>query len=181
MSFRLDILKSTLDWAQKLDETTSAVTVRLDDKAQQTGAMAGIFLAAAFGFVKPENISTGSNRGAAILLAGIIIVFLLCLAACLSVTWLRNAPLPLSLTTVSGFNDDLLDLPLKEMTEDRQESYYRDQISLWKRILEQRTGLNRDKAHRLLIAQALLAAGMLEVSVLLFQVVHHMHQLPATH
>ena len=54
MSFALDIIKDTVKLAE--DRYTEAVqsSVRLDDKAQKAVTLAGLFLAAAFGFVKPD-------------------------------------------------------------------------------------------------------------------------------
>src|SRR5580658_748638 len=111
MYFRLEVLKEAVVWAQSLDEAASKITARLEDKAQQSGGMAGLFLAAAFGFVKPEAIAGllhGSNGWTAFLLVNIIVIFLLCLVACLSVLWLRSTPLPLTLSMLTSLNEDLL-------------------------------------------------------------------------
>jgi MFS family permease len=177
MSFRMDLLKEAVTWSQSLDDTSSKITARLEDKAQQTGGMAGLFLAAAFGFVKPESVAGmlhGSNGWAAFLLLNVIVIFLLCLIACLSVLWLRNTPLPLTLPMLTSFNEDLLRLPADRLSEEVQENYYRDRISIWEDILEKRKILNEDKAKRLMIAQTLLAAGMLAVSILLFATIRGM-------
>jgi hypothetical protein len=180
MSFRLEILKDANAWAESLDKTTADLTARLDDKAQQTGGMAGLFLAAAFGFIKPESLAAafhGSNRWAAMLLMAIILIFLLCLAACLSVNWLQKAPVSLSLEAVTSANNDMLHLPPEVLTDQVQENYYRDRLALWKTVLDRRTVVNRHKALRLGIAQGLLALGMLAVSILLLMVIRSM--LPA--
>jgi hypothetical protein len=177
MSFRIDILKEAVAWAQNLDDTTSKITARLDDKAQQTGGMAGLFLAAAFGFIKPESMAatlSGSMRWAAFLLLAIIAILIVCLAACLSVTWLRSTPMPLSLSALTNLNEDVLGLPADVLGDSVQENYYRDRLALWGQTLEMRTRLNRDKAQRLLIAQTLLAGGMLAVSILLVALIRSM-------
>ena len=48
-------MRETVSWAEKLDEMGSKSTIRLDDKSQQTGTVAGVFLAAALSFLKPDT------------------------------------------------------------------------------------------------------------------------------
>ena len=177
MAFRIDVLKETVSWAEKLEDYGVKATVRLDDKAQQTGGLAGLFLAAAFGFVKPDSVaalSPGMRVVAGGMLLAIITVLVLCLAACLSVTWLRNTPMPIGLSTLEGLNEDLRALDESALTERVQENFYSDRLKFWEVILESRRLLNRDKARRLMIAQSLLALGMLLVSALLFSVISSM-------
>ncbi len=90
MSFRLEVLQESVKWAETLYDAANKLSARLEDKAQQSATMAGLFLAAAFGFLKPDNGAlVGSHRLVATLLTFTVVIFLLCLAACLSVTWLR--------------------------------------------------------------------------------------------
>jgi hypothetical protein len=167
--FRLDILGEAVKWAQNLDDVAAKLTIRLDDKAQQTGAMAGIFLAAAFGFLKPETIALiGPHKWAARIFSFAIATFLVCLGTCLSVTWLRLSPVPLSLETLNELNEDVLQLPDDLISESVQQNYYRDRLEVWSEILRTRGRLNKGKAARLKIAQALLALGMTTVAFLLF-------------
>lgn len=177
VSFRLDLLKEAVAWAETSYETASKITARLEDKAQQTGGVAGLFLAAAFGFLKPEKVAGAANMSnglTAFLLINVVVVFLLCLAACLSVFWLQNAPIPLSLPLLMGMNDDLLRLPADRLDDEVQENYYRDRLKVWQNLLDERTDLNKDKARKLGIAQTLLAIGMLGASVLLFASIRSM-------
>jgi hypothetical protein len=88
MSFKLDILAAAVERADQLDDISSHVSGKLEEKAQQTGGIAGLFLAAAFGFLKPDDLSkflTANGRPFGYLLIATIVVFLACLAACLSV------------------------------------------------------------------------------------------------
>jgi hypothetical protein len=173
MSFRLEVLQESVKWAETLYDAANKLSARLEDKAQQSATMAGLFLAAAFGFLKPDNGAlVGSHRLVATLLTFTVVIFLLCLAACLSVTWLRPAPMPLNLQVLRTLNEDLLQFPEDKMTEAMKENYLRDRLSVWAGILDNRAAVNRDKAFRLKIAQALLAIGMLTVGILLFFVIH---------
>ncbi len=173
MSFRLEMLQESVKWAETLYDAANKLSARLEDKAQQSATMAGLFLAAAFGFLKPDNSAlAGSHRLVAALLTFTVVIFLLCLAGCLSVTWLRPAPMPMNLQVLRALNEDLLQFPEHKMTDSMKENYLRDRLSIWAAILDNRATVNRDKAFRLKIAQALLAIGMLTVGILLFFVIH---------
>jgi hypothetical protein len=170
MSFKLDILAATVERAAQLDDVSSRVSGKLEEKAQQTGGMAGLFLAAAFGFLKPDDLTkflVANGRPFGYLLISTIVVFLACLAACLSVTWLKKTPTPLGLATISSLNDDLLRLSDDEVSEDVEKNYFSDQLRLWESIISSRRELNRQKARRLLCAQSLLASGMFLIAILL--------------
>ncbi len=170
MSFKLDILAATVERAEKFDDICSSVGRKLEEKAQQTGGMAGLFLAAAFGFLKPDDLSkvlVANGRSAGYLLIATIVIFLACLAACLSVSWLRKAPTPVTLATLSSLNNDLLQLGDEELSEEVRKRYFLDQLHLWESIISIRQQMNRQKAIRLLCAQSLLASGMFLIAILL--------------
>jgi len=172
MSFRFDVLKESVEWAECLYEVAQKLNIRLEDKAQQTSTMAGLFLAAAFGFLKPDNaVLFGSHRWVTGLMTFAVVVFLLCLGCCLSVTWLRFGPMPLGLDVVRQVNNDLLTRSEEELTDRYKENYLRDRLDLWDHVINDRTRMNKDKADRLRIAQVLLAVGMFTVGILLFIVI----------
>jgi hypothetical protein len=54
MSFTVEVIKDTVRLAEGRDAEAVQASARLDDKAQKTVTLAGLFLAAAFGFVKPD-------------------------------------------------------------------------------------------------------------------------------
>jgi len=172
MGFRFDVLKESVEWAEGLYEVAQKLSIRLEDKAQQTSTMAGLFLAAAFGFLKPDNaVLIGSHRWVTGLMTFAVVMFLLCLGCCLSVTWLRPGPMPLGLKVLSEVNEDLLKRSEEELTDRYKENYLRDRLNLWDDIINKRTRVNEDKALRLRIAQTLLAVGMSTVGILLFIVI----------
>ena len=55
MGFLEDALKDTIKAAADTYKENGRVAALLDDKAQKAGGLAGVFLAAAFGFVKPAE------------------------------------------------------------------------------------------------------------------------------
>ena len=174
MSFKLEILRESVSWAEKLEDYGAKTTARLDDKAQQTGGLAGLFLAAAFGFLKPDNfavLSFHAKRWAAGMLLLIIALLLGCLGACLSVTWLRWTPMPISLSVLQKLTEDLIRVEDDKLTDSVQQNVYHDRLRIWATVLESRQNFNARKAKRLRIAQTLLAGAMLSSSMLLFLVV----------
>lgn len=169
MSFKLDIAAAAVERADQLDEISSRMGVKLDEKAQQTGAVAGLFLAAAFGFLKPDDLTKFLSFNGHIVgywLIGTITIFLMCLAACLSVAWRTKTPAPLSLQSLSSLNDPLLRSD-EVLSEDVQKNYFLDQLRIWEDIIASRNDINRKKGRRLLVAQYLLATGMFSIAVLL--------------
>ena len=174
MGFRLDILQHTDEWAEKLEEYGVRATVRLDDKAQQTGGLAGIFLAAAFGFMKPETFAYFGPRARFFvtgMLFFVISVLVVCVGACLTVTWLQSVPMPMSLSICRRLNSGILDLAAEDLTNRVQENYYNDRMTLWKDTLDARLDINIVKARRLRVAQGLLATGIALSAALLLVVV----------
>jgi hypothetical protein len=176
MDFRPDALKATVQLAADAYKDNARIAAVLDDKAQKTGGLAGIFLAAAFGFVKPGNLASflvdaGIYSGVLLVLTAASLLF--CLCACLAVMWVRGAPQPLAPALMNDLNRDLMLLPAAEVTDQVQANYYRDVIQLWGRVLESQTRMNRTKGGRLLLAQVLLGIGMIIVAGLLFSLIQH--------
>ena len=179
--FRLQLLQETVTWAEKLEEYGVRATVRLDDKAQQTGGLAGIFLAAAFGFMKPDSFALLGPRlrtFATVMLLVIVSVLVMCIGACLSVSWLRTVPIPIALSVAMKLNDTLLNLKTGQMTSEVQENYYHDRLRLWQDTLDARSAINKLKAWRLRAAQVFLAAGIVLSASLLVVVVSSFTHLP---
>lgn len=164
-------MKQTLAWAEKLDEMGSKATIRLDDKSQQTGTVAGVFLAAALSFLKPDSLSGVGPHGrrfAGVLLLTGVVVLVCCVATCLSVTWLRFVPVPVTLDVMSAVSEDLAAHAESEIDTDVKIATYRELLGIWRPILQERILLNKVKARRLGLAQGLLATGIFVISVLLF-------------
>jgi hypothetical protein len=174
MSFTVDVIKDTVRLAEDRYADARQASASLDDKAQKTVTLAGLFLAAAFGFVKPD--AAGSFLNILGIYSGImtvitIVVFLASLAVCLSVMWVRSVPQALAIPILDELNGDLTCLPPNELTEQVQENYYKDLLALWGPIIERQIAVNAVKARRLRIAQALLGCGMLSVAALLFSLI----------
>ena len=61
MAFQLEVLKGSLQNVLDTYNDNVQSARQLDDKAQKTGAFAGIFVAASFGYLKPNDISSLMN------------------------------------------------------------------------------------------------------------------------
>jgi hypothetical protein len=55
---KIDILDDLLKTAERDFDAAVKHAASIDDKARKTSGLAGLFLAAAFGFVKPESLAT---------------------------------------------------------------------------------------------------------------------------
>jgi hypothetical protein len=176
MSFQEDGTKEAVKSAFEIYKDNVRISALLDDKAQKTGGLAGLFLAAAFGFVKTNSTdvfdSVYGHRSGLLVIAAIIL-FISCLAACLSVMWIRGAPLPLGLAALRKMLMDLSLLPEEEITNQVRSNFYLEQLSVWEKILSLQRAINQTKGKRLFLAQILVGAGMMFVAVLLIGVIVH--------
>ena len=170
MNFRTETLKAMVQTGSETYKEGVRVSTLLDDKAQKTGAIAGLFLVAALGFLKPSDIrSLVESVGllGTVFLTCEVIVLVTCLSICLSVMWLRGIPLPVNLSSQIYLTEDLFKLPDDQITEDHQRAFYYDQIEIWKSVLDKQGAVNQSKARRLFLAQLSLALSVLLTAVLL--------------
>jgi FtsH-binding integral membrane protein len=174
MSFLEDALKDAVKAAADAYKENGRIAALLDDKAQQTGGLAGIFLAAAFGFVNPSQghaLILSYGRYSEPLVIGSVIFFILCLAVCLSVMWVRATPSPMSANDIRDMISDMALVPEAELTDEVRRNFYMLQLDAWKKILEMQRKSNIRKGRLLFSAQSLVGAGMLFVAVLLIRIV----------
>jgi hypothetical protein len=163
------IYARALDLASDAYKNNVRIAAQLDDKAQKASTVAGLFPAAAFAFLKAGNVGgllAGMGVYAIVIFIATMAVFICCLAACLSVMWIRRMPAPLAPALVNSMNDDLLVLQDEDVTDRMQANHYREQVLLWMPIIDGQITINKDKARRLWLAQVLLGSGMLSVSAL---------------
>ena len=175
MAFQLDILKGALQYVLDTYKDNVQSARQLDDKAQKTGAFAGIFVAASFGYLKPNDIGSLMNaagQGSEIVLFLALTLFLSCVASCLAVMWARRMPAPLLPDVIQTINDDVLKMQPGEVSGAFQQAYIKMQLTIWMPIIEMQTAINRSKGHRVLMAQILLGAGMICVTALVLRIVH---------
>ncbi len=174
MTFFEDNIKDAIKWAGETYKDNARISALLDDKAQKAAGLAGIFLAAAFGFVKTDDVNVFTlvyGNYSKPLLIGSLIFFIFCLVTCLSVMWVRKTPSPLGVPALQHMLLDLAALPEDELTTEVKGNFYREQLDLWLQVLNLQSALNRTKGSRLWLAQVLLGSGMILVAVLLAGVI----------
>jgi hypothetical protein len=172
--FRVECLKAVLQSGADNYKENTRVSTLLDDKAQKTGGMAGIFLAATFGFLSPDKIHALAlklNLEFPILILFTVGVFIACVGACLAVMWVRAAAMPVALESVNQMAQDLLLEREASADPEISELFYHEQIGLWRKILDSQQRGNKLKARLLLWSQGLLGCGMLLVAGILIAIV----------
>lgn len=166
---RLGLLRDALSSCCETFKENTRISALLDDKAQKTGAVAGLFLAAAFGFAKKENIADLFTllgySGVALLAVGVFL-FLSCVFACLRVMWVRSSSGPPAPQEIFDVTQTLLQIG-GGTSEEMRENHLRDQIRAWLSILNVQKSVNESKARRLKAGQWILAIGMVLLSIIL--------------
>ena len=137
----------------------------LETKAQGTVAIAGIFLAGAFAYIR--EISAQTSLGQKLLLVCAIVC--LVTSVCLSVLALevRRVAAPLVAGRVDQLVKDLLAVADDNEFLDRLPDFYSDQAAAWREVNQQSHEANQSKARRVWNAQGFLLAAIILVALLL--------------
>jgi|NGEPerStandDraft_6_1074524.scaffolds.fasta_scaffold05081_1 hypothetical protein len=176
---RLKLLTDALASTVESYKEHARIATLLDNKAQNTGAFAGVFLAAAFAFSRKENIAdvvgfTGYVGVSLLLFCGTL--FLVSLALGLWVMWVRTSKMPPEPRSIYEAVDVILDRA-EEDDPDRRENHLRDQLRPWLEAVDDQKARNRRKGTLLLLAQTGVLAGMIVVLVIVGLVVVHAHSV----
>jgi len=172
-SYREDLLKALVAHGAESYKEVVRVASLLEDKAQKTAALAGVFLAAGFGFIKQENLRVDSPLGGSSTLCLLAVALLLLVATvlvCLWVLWIRRQAAPIPMSEFREYVLELTSLQDAETTEDRQNRSRMDLASQWTAILDQQTATNLKKALRVRAAQCLLTLAILAIATSLLLV-----------
>jgi hypothetical protein len=171
-SFRLEILKSLVDVGSEAYKENVRINSILEDKAQKTVGLAGVFLAAALAFLKIETLSQWPFNRLRILipLAVSIALLVCCVSFCLAVMWVRAISGPPTFISLNQLKNDLWSFS-GDALEQYEESYWGDRATLWQAVINQHMPLLKSKAKRLRVAHVALALAMLVVAFLLFALV----------
>jgi len=167
-AFRLEILKSLLHAGSEGYKENVRINSLLEDKAQKTAGLAGIFLAASLAFIKIDTLSVWPFNRLRILipLALAIILLVCCIGFCLAVLWLRATPNAPGYESLNQLKSDLWPLSPLEL-QNHEERYWQDRVTLWQGAVNQQSSLIKSKAKRLFQGQVTLAAAMAAVAILL--------------
>lgn len=165
--FRLEVQKSLLDQGVERYKENIRINSVLEDKAQKTAGMAGVFLAAALAFIKIDTLSQWPFNRLRILVALAIMIALLVgsIGFCLAVLWVRAIAGPPTFEALNKLKVDLW--TVTSGLEPYEEGYWGDRAQLWQNIVNEQILLIKSKASRLFFGQATLACAMLAAALLL--------------
>lgn len=169
--FRLEILKSLVECGSERYKENIRVNSLLEDKAQKTAGLAGVFLAAALAFIKVDTLSVWPFNRLRILipLAAAVALLVCCIGFCLAVMWVRAIAGPPTFQALDQLKTDLW--TINTGLEPYEEGYWGERAALWQNVVDDQSALINSKAKRLLIGQLTLASAMLAVALLLFSLI----------
>jgi hypothetical protein len=161
---RESLLKTALDAYRDEYEKLAEIWRSIEVKAQGNIAIAGIFIAGAFAFVR-DIIRPSPNCQKHIF---VVALGLLVASVIFSLLALRTRSMlrPPGGEIVSKLVGDLLPLISEKDFEDRMPAFIENQIKGWKQSVEGVRKANEDKASHLWVAQLSLLAAILLVAVL---------------
>lgn len=161
---QLEIPDDLLKTAERNFDSTVKHAGTVEDKAQKTSGLASIFLAVAFGFVKPESLQGLQQQyGNTSLILLFVVLFLLVgsIIACLFAMWQREVPVGgVSLDAHEEVAGLVLQFAAKDINDDLLYFYKTNQLDIWRSATEERFCVNKRKARLVLIAQNIAGAGI---------------------
>jgi hypothetical protein len=148
--FRLEILKSLVEAGSERYKENVRINSLLEDKAQKTAGLAGVFLAAALAFIKIDTLSAWPfNRLRILIPLGVAVVLLVCcIGFCLAVMWVRQIPGPPTFAALNQLKTDLW--PIITGLEPYEARYWGDRSVLWQNVVDEQSSLIDSKAKRVL-------------------------------
>jgi hypothetical protein len=166
---QLEILDHLLKTAERNFDAAVKHAATVDDKAQKTSGLAGIFLAVAFGFIKPETLVALRQQYGDFslgLLYAVLLLFVASVGLCLRAMWLQRVPTGgVSLASQELSARILLALPEADLDDEMMEAYKDNEIEVWKAAIDERAEANEAKTRLVHFAQRCLAAGIFVAAV----------------
>lgn len=170
---RVELLKDALKACSDEYAELGRTFANLDGKAQATTAIAGIFIAAVFSFIRSDVLQLVATRlgSTGLLLVGLILAALLA-AVVMSLICMRIRRLasPLSSSHLASMVEDMFQWGAPDQDRSVVENHLRDQIRAWRSTLEEHRKANEDKANAVLAAQTFLGLAILGVTLLLMYI-----------
>jgi hypothetical protein len=155
--------------ASDVYKENSRILALLDDKAQKTAGVAGVFLAAAFAFLRRESVEdlkALAGPSGLILLGASIAFFMACIICSGFVMWTRRLQLPPDPAKILDACNYLL-TDSNGPSDEARENHVRDQINSWNRANQVQYEAISDKSKKLLVTQVLLTLAIMAIAILL--------------
>jgi hypothetical protein len=167
---RIKLMETAIAIAAENYRENARVTGVLDDKAQKLAQTAGVFLGAAFAFLKPilGAVATPFDWLDLLLIRSLIGLLLFTILVTLIANLRRRIPAPVRAQTIHELASDLIDLPDDELSPTRRLNHARQISEMWIVILERQEKVNRIKGTIVLIAQISLTLTLALAAFLLF-------------
>ena len=166
---KIDILDDLLKTAERDFDAAVKHAAAIDDKAQKTSGLAGLFLAAAFGFVKPESLATLREQYGLVALGLLYLalsLFVVTVVLCLRAMWLKDVPTSgVSLESQEMSAEFLLQLEDADLDEEMMVAYRSNKIEIWRSTIAERFTANVAKTRLVHWAQRALTGGILVSAV----------------
>jgi hypothetical protein len=158
-----DFYEFALEYAKDEQDRLLDTWKQMDAKAQGTAAIAGLFLAAAFAFVRNTGLAITAQEK---VLLGVSLFALVCsIGASIWVLLLREASSPLSASQVGKMVTDALRMPKEEASE-RYDALLFDTLSVWEVVTESLRSQLESKTRFLRWAQNALLVSTIAVLIL---------------
>jgi hypothetical protein len=164
---KTELLKRLVDVGEVSYRENARIASVLDDKAQRTSTISGVFLAAGFAALKPETLATLSGPVMLTLLSMVVALLMVSVGASLVAMWVRRNPPPLSIADISSIARDVLALPEDRITPEVETRVYLDQGRIWSVCVADQDKVNAAKAQLLKFAQVSLALAILTAGTFL--------------
>ena len=172
---RISLLNQALAASTDIYKDNARILSLLDDKAQKTATLAGLFLAAAFASLRQDSLHSlilVEGSVGKLLLAVVITLLVASVFFGGLVIWaqkLKTPPDPNKLLEACN----LLLKAAEGPTDEQRENHVRDQIKSWNKAPVTQDTVIARKSWRLLTMQILLLLAIVMVSALLAFLIHH--------
>ena len=149
----------------------SDVWKQVDTKAQATATIAGIFMAAAFAFVRNAAFQLTSTEK--VLLSALLVLLLASISVAVRAMLIREVPMPPEPEAVAKMVEELLTQPETEY-EERHASLLADTVNAWIPVNRELRSTVTSKASGVAWAQgALLLAALVMAALIILTVLTH--------
>ena len=159
-----DLLRLALEGYREEYRDLSETWRNLDGKAQGSGAIAGIFLAAVFAWVRP--LAAGAGTLERVLLCASIVLLVASVVAAVLALQVRTVSAPPLGEETGKMIDDLLRPENVGELPERIPRLFQDQIRAWRATNRETADANLGKADRVRDSQVALLAAAALVAVL---------------
>lgn len=164
------MLQQVLTSSQDIYKESARIISTIEDKAQKAAGLAGIFLAAAFSFLRKDSLHdlAGLAQWSGLILLGLAIFFMLaCVLTAAWTLWPRELQSPPDPSQILEKVDLRLNRGAQEPSDESRENNLREQARVWNLAVGVQARVIDDKSKLLVATHVLLMFGISCVFALL--------------